>query len=43
MTLGDLWFIVDVLFWVGFFVLEGSTSVWACCTRSSAAPTPSGG
>jgi cytochrome d ubiquinol oxidase subunit II len=23
MTLGDLWFIVDVLFWVGFFVLEG--------------------
>jgi cytochrome d ubiquinol oxidase subunit II len=22
-TLGDLWFIVDVLFWVGFFVLEG--------------------
>jgi cytochrome d ubiquinol oxidase subunit II len=23
MTLGDLWFIVDVLFWVGFFVLDG--------------------
>ena len=23
MTLGDLWFIVDVLFWAGFFVLEG--------------------
>ncbi len=23
MTLGDLWFIVDALFWVGFFVLEG--------------------
>ncbi len=23
MTLGDLWFIIDVLFWVGFFVLEG--------------------
>ena len=23
MTLGDLWYIVDVLFWVGFFVLEG--------------------
>ena len=23
MTLGDLWFIVDVLFWVGFFILEG--------------------
>jgi cytochrome d ubiquinol oxidase subunit II len=23
MTLGELWFIVDVLFWVGFFVLEG--------------------
>jgi cytochrome d ubiquinol oxidase subunit II len=22
-TLGDLWFIVDVLFWIGFFVLEG--------------------
>ncbi len=23
MTLGDLWYIIDVLFWVGFFVLEG--------------------
>jgi len=23
MTLGDLWFIIDVVFWVGFFVLEG--------------------
>ncbi len=23
MTLGDLWFIIDVIFWVGFFVLEG--------------------
>jgi cytochrome d ubiquinol oxidase subunit II len=22
-TLGDLWFIIDVVFWVGFFVLEG--------------------
>jgi cytochrome bd-type quinol oxidase subunit 2 len=23
MTLGELWFIIDVLFWVGFFILEG--------------------
>ncbi|HMK63203.1 MAG TPA: cytochrome d ubiquinol oxidase subunit II, partial [Acidimicrobiales bacterium] len=23
MTLGDLWFIIDALFWVGFFILEG--------------------
>jgi cytochrome bd ubiquinol oxidase subunit II len=23
MTLGDFWFIVDAIFWVGFFVLEG--------------------
>jgi cytochrome d ubiquinol oxidase subunit II len=23
MTLGDLWFIIDAIFWVGFFVLEG--------------------
>jgi cytochrome bd ubiquinol oxidase subunit II len=23
MTLGELWFIIDALFWVGFFVLEG--------------------
>ncbi len=23
MTLGDLWFIVDGVFWVGFFILEG--------------------
>jgi cytochrome bd ubiquinol oxidase subunit II len=23
MTLGDLWFILDAIFWVGFFVLEG--------------------
>src|SRR5580692_6978692 len=23
MTLGDLWFIIDAVFWVGFFMLEG--------------------
>jgi cytochrome d ubiquinol oxidase subunit II len=23
MTLGDLWFIIDAIFWVGFFILEG--------------------
>jgi cytochrome bd ubiquinol oxidase subunit II len=23
MTLGDLWYIIDAIFWVGFFVLEG--------------------
>jgi cytochrome d ubiquinol oxidase subunit II len=23
MTLGDLWFIIDAIFWVGFFMLEG--------------------
>src|SRR3974390_2987163 len=23
MTLGDFWFIVDAVFWVGFFILEG--------------------
>ena len=40
MDLQNIWFVIIAIFW-GFFVPEGSTSEWGCCTGSSARTTPS--